>query len=116
MKDPTIPDPKERKKFMFYDTEKRQVDLRIRLKYDNMSQSHFFRAMISGYLEKNPVFMTYLDDYKGKNQVQGINKRTATSRMLNEGEKTKNKGYLEDFALTKKEADELIMSARNIVY
>ncbi len=32
------------------------------------------------------------------------------------GEKVKIKGYLEDFALTKKEADELIMSARNIVY
>ena len=32
------------------------------------------------------------------------------------GEKVKIKGYLEDFALTKKEADDLIMSARNIVY
>jgi len=32
------------------------------------------------------------------------------------GEKFKIKGYLEDFALTKKEADDLIMSARNIVY
>jgi N utilization substance protein A len=32
------------------------------------------------------------------------------------GEKIKIKGYLEDFALTKKEADDLIMSARNIVY
>jgi N utilization substance protein A len=32
------------------------------------------------------------------------------------GEKVKIKGYLEDFALTKKEADDLIMNARNIVY
>ena len=32
------------------------------------------------------------------------------------GEKIKIKGYLEDFALSKNEADELIMSARNIVY
>ena len=32
------------------------------------------------------------------------------------GEKVKVKGYLEDFALTKKEADNLIMSARNIVF
>jgi N utilization substance protein A len=28
----------------------------------------------------------------------------------------KFQGYLEDFALSKEEADELIMSARNIVY
>jgi len=32
------------------------------------------------------------------------------------GEKIKIKGYLEEFALTKKEADDLIMGARNIVY
>ena len=32
------------------------------------------------------------------------------------GEKIKIKGYLEDFALSKNEADELIMSARSIVY
>ena len=32
------------------------------------------------------------------------------------GEKIKINGYLEDFALSRKEADELIMSARNKVY
>jgi N utilization substance protein A len=32
------------------------------------------------------------------------------------GEKVKIEGYLEDFALTKTEADDLIMSARNIVF
>jgi N utilization substance protein A len=32
------------------------------------------------------------------------------------GERVKIRGYLEDFALSKEEADELIMSARNIVY
>ena len=31
-------------------------------------------------------------------------------------ERIKIQGYLEDFALSKVEADELIMSARNIVY
>ena len=32
------------------------------------------------------------------------------------GERVKIQGYLEDFALSKQEADDLIMSARNIVY
>jgi N utilization substance protein A len=32
------------------------------------------------------------------------------------GERVKIQGYLEDFSLSKEEADELIMSARNIVY
>jgi len=36
--------------------------------------------------------------------------------MLLRGERVKIQGYLEDFALSKNEADELIMSARNIVF
>ena len=32
------------------------------------------------------------------------------------GERIKIKGYLEDFALSKKESDDLIMSAREKVY
>ena len=32
------------------------------------------------------------------------------------GEKVKIQGYLEDFALSKNEADDLIMAARDIVY
>ena len=32
------------------------------------------------------------------------------------GQKIKIKGYLEDFALTKKESDDLIMSARKIIF
>ncbi len=35
---------------------------------------------------------------------------------LIKGERVKIQGYLEDFALSKNEADELIMSARNIIY
>ena len=36
--------------------------------------------------------------------------------LIKNGEKVKIKGYLEDFALTKQEADNLIMSARKIIY
>tara|TARA_R100000152_G_C6782149_1_gene218603 strand:+ start:1751 stop:2092 length:342 start_codon:yes stop_codon:yes gene_type:complete len=89
MKDPTIPDPKTRKKFMFYDTEKRQADLRIRLRHDGMNQSHFFRAMITGYLNNDEDIISYLDRYKGENSIQGVNKRSASSRLLKKGEETK---------------------------
>ena len=40
---------------------------------------------------------------------------TGTYDVVN-GEKVKVKGYLEDFALTRQEADNLIMAARDIVY
>ena len=74
---------------MFYDTGKRQADLRARLRYDGLNQSHFFRAMITGYLEKDSDVMAYLDNYKEKNEIQGINKREASKRLLKKGEETK---------------------------
>ena len=57
IRDATVPDPEERKKIMFYDTAKRRTDLNIKLKYDNIKQSEFFRIMISGYLESDPYFL-----------------------------------------------------------
>ena len=44
--------------------------------------------------------------------------KDSTTGSLDEikGEKVKIRGYLEDFALSKKEADELIMSARDKIY
>ncbi len=102
MKDPTIPDSSNRKKIMFYDSEKRQADLRIRLRYDGMNQSHFFRAMISGYLEKDPDVMSYLDKYRGKHQIQGINKRAASKRLRKKG-----KDVEEAFALAENEISDI---------
>ena len=80
-----VPDPSERKKFMFYDTNKRQADLRIRLKYDGMNQSQFFRAIITGYLEKDESILNYLDKYKEKYQVQGQKKRDGAKLMMKKG-------------------------------
>ena len=103
IKDPSIPDPRERKKFMFYDTGKRQADLRIRLRYDGMNQSHFFRVMISGYLEKNELIgfegatalVDYLDNYKKQHQIQSVPKRQKSMKLLEKGKKNEK-----DFGLT----------------
>ena len=83
--DKSMPDVTERKKFMFYDTGKRQADLRIRLKYDGLNQSQFFRAMITGYLEKDDSLIDYLDRYKEKNNVQGQKKRSGGKLMIKKG-------------------------------
>ena len=42
----TIPKEDLDKRIVFTDTTKRQADFRIRLGYDGMTQSEFFRAMI----------------------------------------------------------------------
>ena len=102
MKDPTIPDPLTRKKIMFYETEKLQADFRIRLRYDGMNQSHFFRAMITGYLEKDPDLLLYLDKHKSRYQVQGIKKRDTMRRMYKDGDETKKQ-----FGLNENEIDNI---------
>ena len=102
-----------RKKFMFYDTAKRQADFRIRLQFDGMNQSQFFRAMITGYLNKDMNLLSYLDDYKQKNQVQGTGKRLASARLMNKGTETENQfalneGEIQDiFDILEKEHPEL---------
>ncbi len=108
-----IPDPRSRKKFVFHDTSKRQVDLRIRLKFDGMNQSDFFRAMITGYLEKDINLLTYLDTYKQRYSIQGINKRTDSKRLLKKGKEVEKQFALDDteiediFDLIEKECSNL---------
>ena len=48
------------KKILFYDTDKRHADLKIKLQYDGLGQSEFFRALVTGYLEEDPSIMDYV--------------------------------------------------------
>ena len=57
----TIPKEDLDKRIVFTDTTKRQADFRIRLGYDGMTQSEFFRAMISGYLEQDRNLLDYIE-------------------------------------------------------
>ena len=92
----------DRKKIMFYDSPKRQPDFRIRLQYDGMNQSDFFRAMLTGYLEQDTNILAYLDSYKEKKQLQGTNKRQASRRIIAKGEETKK-----NFALKEDEIENI---------
>ena len=40
------------KKIVFNDTDKRHADLKIRLQHDDLRQAEFFRAMITGYINR----------------------------------------------------------------
>ena len=66
---------KEYKKITFYDSDKRHADLRIRLQYDGLKQSGFFRAVVTAYLEKNEHFMAFLDQHMSDSEVRSENKR-----------------------------------------
>lgn len=98
----SVPDPSGRKKFMFYDTSKRQADLRIRLDYDGMNQSQFFRAMITGYLERDESLLEFLDRYKEINQIQGQKKRGGNKLLTKAGRQVEK-----EFALSENEIENI---------
>jgi hypothetical protein len=102
LKDPTRPDPKTRKKFMFYDSEDRQAQLRIRCQYDNLSQSQFFRMMITGYLENDADLLNYIEKFKEGHVIQGKSKREYIKKMHHASTETSLK-----FGLDKDELDDI---------
>ena len=64
------------KRVVFTDTSIRHAELKIRLQHDGISQSDFFRAMITGYLEKDSQIINYMAIYK-ENMVSKIRKNEA---------------------------------------
>jgi|TARA_R100000081_G_scaffold75119_1_gene41532 hypothetical protein len=95
-KDPNLPDPNDRKKMMFWESPKRQAELKIRLQIDGFTQSHFFRALITGYLEKNESIMSYIDSYKDKQKLQGLAKRKTIKKDLELHTDTKKRFGLDE--------------------
>lgn len=93
---------KDEKKIVFADTDKRHVDLRIRLKYDGLTQVQFFQAMITGYIDKDPRIVEYVRDIKERLAKQGKRKINKSHSLYKKGEETK---YL--FKLTDEETDEI---------
>ena len=62
--------PKKNKKIVFDDTDIRHAKLKIRLQHDSLSQAEFFRAMVTGYLEKNSSILKYIKQYKEQYKKQ----------------------------------------------
>ena len=73
------------KKIMFYDTDKRHADLKVRLQHDGFTQSAFFRMIISGYLEKDSDLLSFIDKYKQENGIQSGQRRKQINKMIEKG-------------------------------
>ena len=74
---------------MFYDSPKRQADLRIKLQQDNMNQSEFFRAMITGYLQNDFRILEFIKVFKEQNKLQGKRRRTLVHQDIVAGNENK---------------------------
>jgi len=102
MSDPTTPPVEDRKKIMFYDTSDRQSKLRIRCNFDGISQSQFFRMMITGYIENDELIYNFMKKCKERYHIQGENKRDKIDRIR----KSSNQS-IKKFNLGEKEIEDI---------
>ena len=73
--------------------EHRHAKLVLQLKHDGFKQGEFFRTIITGYINDDPVLQQYIDEVK--DQSPRIKKKS--KRLRNRGEKTMNDiGFNED--------------------
>ena len=48
----------------FADLDKRHADLRLRLHYDGLTQGEFFRALVTGYVDRDPDIINFIAKVK----------------------------------------------------
>tara|TARA_R110000824_G_scaffold237809_4_gene426636 strand:- start:435 stop:773 length:339 start_codon:yes stop_codon:yes gene_type:complete len=96
MRDPTIPSAKNRKKIMFYDSPDRQTKLKIRCDFDGVTQSQFFRMMITGYIENDEYLYRFIKKYKEDNQLQGSQKINKLHSIKSKSQENQSKFSLNE--------------------
>tara|TARA_Y100000034_G_C6704787_1_gene311024 strand:- start:292 stop:630 length:339 start_codon:yes stop_codon:yes gene_type:complete len=84
------------KKVMFYDSDKRHADLKIRLQYDGLKQNQFFRAVVTAYLEKEESFMKFIDKYREENETMDKTKMRKQNKIKKQEKELKTKFSLND--------------------
>ena len=57
-------------KFVFHAYEKISADLKLRLRYDNLSQTRFFAGIVKLYLENDPDMVKVM--YKVKQNAKSV--------------------------------------------
>ena len=74
------------KKIVFYDSEKNHAELKIRLHYDGLTQSAFFRQIVAGYVAQDENILKYIEKVKlektsqSKSNMKKISKMNATKK------------------------------------
>ena len=87
------------KRIVFEDTDVRHAKLKIRLQNAGMSQSEFFRVLITGYIEKDSLVLEFLNKYKKKSKKQAKRAIKMIEKDLMEGQRKMEKFGIGDVEL-----------------
>ena len=91
--------PHTQSKLTFFLNSKLHENLKVRLYYDQIkTQSEFFRYCVESYLDQNPLFMQFFDNYKINKKVQSKKRAIGSQKLRNKGNK-----LMEELALTENE-------------
>ena len=90
------------KKIVFYDSEKNHAELKIRLHYDGLTQSAFFRAIAAGYVSQDENITKFIEKVKHEKGTQSKEKMKKISKMNASKKKT-----IQKFALDQDEIENI---------
>ena len=91
--DPKIDYGKLNKRIVFTENDHRHAQLIVRLKYDGLRQSDFFRSLITAYIENDQRIVEYIDEIK----PQSKDKKKLSKRLRDTGTTTiQSLGFSED--------------------
>lgn len=90
------------KRIIFKDTEKRHADLKIRLQHDDLTQTDFFRSVLTGYIYKDSRIVDYLYEWREKNKSYSKKKRSITEKLISDGRNLERK-----FGISNEELDNI---------
>ena len=90
------------KRIVFYETDKRHAELKIKLHYDGLKQGQFFRTLIEGYLNDDENILKFISNQKEEKSIQSKRQRSIVNK-----ERQLAKENESQFALNKDEVDSI---------
>lgn len=82
---------KNEKRISFMDTDKRNAELLVRLKHDGLTKTKFFRALLTGYLERDPHIVDFINQTKDSENLQSKSRSKKIKQLEEAGKQSKTK-------------------------
>jgi len=95
-------DPNKNTTFTFFCFEHESVNLKIRLRYDGLKQSEFFRSLLLKYINQDPTMMSLVHDIKWEQKVMGKKKLKKTKEDYE-----RSKELLESLGITESDRENI---------
>mgnify|MGYP001278805329 CR=1 FL=1 len=86
----------QEKSILFRDTDKRHADLIVRLRRDGLTQSQFFKSIVTGYIQNDPNLILFLQKVKEKVAKPGKKKIDKTYKDMVAGNEMLDKLGISD--------------------